>query len=98
MALGTMHAIRHRGLQIPDDIAVVGFDDLPLAASTTPPLTTVRQPLDEMSVHAVRLLIEQIGGDAPVASVRLMPHLVIRESCRGGAATNTSAKGGPVLA
>src|SRR5262249_48243363 len=59
MALGAMHAIRHRGLRIPQDIAVVGFDDLPLAASATPPLTTVRQPIDEMSTHAVRVLIEQ---------------------------------------
>jgi LacI family transcriptional regulator len=97
MALGALHAIHHVGLRVPDDVAVVGFDDLPLAASATPPLTSVRQPMSEMSAHAVRLLIEQISGQDTVTSVRLPARLVVRESCGGGAAAIPSAKGGSVL-
>ena len=97
MAIGALHAIRHRGLLVPNDIAVVGYDDLPLAAYATPSLTSVHQPIGEMGVHAVRLLIEQIRGQAPVSSVRLPARLVVRESSGGGAAPPTT-KGGPALA
>jgi LacI family transcriptional regulator len=97
MALGALHAVRHVGLRVPADVAVIGFDDLPLAASSTPPLTSVRQPIVEMSAHAVRLLIEQIRGQGPVESVRLPARLVVRESCGGGAAGIPNAKGGSVL-
>lgn len=60
MALGAMRAIRERGLRIPQDIAVVGFDDVPLAAQTDPPLTTVRQPMVEMGRAGVQLLAKLI--------------------------------------
>lgn len=85
MAVGALRAITHLGLRVPDDIAVVGYDDGPLAAYANPPLTSVHQPIGEMGAHAVRLLIEQIRGQAAGATVRLPAHLVVRES---------SAKGG----
>jgi LacI family transcriptional regulator len=97
MAIGAMHAIRSRGLRVPDEIALIGYDDLPLAAYATPPLASVHQPVGEMGAHAVRLLIEQIRGQGPATSVRLPARLVVRESCGGGAALS-SAKGGSVLA
>lgn len=96
MAVGALRAIRDRGLRIPEDVAVVGFDDLPLAQYTSPPLTTVRQPLNDMAAHAVRVLIEQIRGQGPTASVRLPARLVVRASSGGGTAL-PSAKGGSDL-
>jgi DNA-binding LacI/PurR family transcriptional regulator len=97
MAIGALHAIRDRGLRIPDDLALIGYDDLPIAANATPPLTSVRQPVSEMGAHAVRVLIEQIKGQGPASSVRIPARLVLRESTGGGAAL-PSAKGGSVLA
>jgi LacI family transcriptional regulator len=100
MAIGALEAIRNRGLRVPQHIAVIGYDDLPLAAHATPPLTSVHQPVDEMSAHAVRLVIEQIRGEGTSRSVQLVPRLVVRESSGGGgadAASLASAKGGAVL-
>lgn len=64
MALGVYQAVAERGLRIPEDLSVVGFDDLPEAHWATPPLTTVRQPLSEMSATALRLLVRMMDGDA----------------------------------
>jgi LacI family transcriptional regulator len=97
MALGALRAIRDRGLVVPDDVALVGFDDLPMAAFADPPLSSVRQPIGEMGANAVRVLVEQIKGQDPAASVRFPARLVVRESCGGGTAVH-SAKGGSVLA
>jgi DNA-binding LacI/PurR family transcriptional regulator len=97
MAIGALHAVRHRGLRVPEDIALIGYDDLPLAAYATPPLTSVHQPISDMGAHAVRLLVEQIRGRGPATSVRLPARLVVRESSGGGAVL-PSAKGGLVLA
>jgi LacI family transcriptional regulator len=97
MAIGALHAIRHRGLRIPADVALIGYDDLPLAASATPPLTSVRQPISEMGAHAVRLLIDQIRGQGPAMSVRLPARLVIRESS-GSGPVQPNPKGGPAHA
>ncbi len=93
MAVGALRAIRDRGLRVPDEIALVGYDDLPLVQHINPPLTSVQQPIGEMAAHAVRLLIEQIRGQSPVTSVRLPARLVMRDSSGGGAALH-SAKGG----
>jgi LacI family transcriptional regulator len=81
MAVGALRAIYESGLSAPEDIAVVGFDDLPLALYTKWPLTTVHQPIADVGATAVELLIERMKGAAPVASVRLPTRLVIRESC-----------------
>ncbi|WP_156725250.1 LacI family DNA-binding transcriptional regulator [Streptomyces apocyni] len=81
MALGAIRAARQRGLQVPDDISVVGFDDSPLIAFTDPPLTTVRKPVPAMGQAAVRTLLEEIGGTpAPQSEFVFMPELVVRGS------------------
>jgi LacI family transcriptional regulator len=96
MAVSALRAIHDRGLRVPDDIALIGYDDLPLAVFTSPPLTSVHQPISEMSANAVRVLIEQIRGQSSATSVRLPARLVVRGSCGGGAAL-LSAKGGSDL-
>src|SRR5690606_26872841 len=63
MALGAIAALRERGLQVPEDVAVMGFDDLPLAAASVPPLTTVRQPIQEMGAIAFRMVVRLAQGE-----------------------------------
>ncbi|MEV8564360.1 LacI family DNA-binding transcriptional regulator [Streptomyces sp. NPDC051322] len=81
MALGVVRAARERGLDVPDDISVVGFDDSQLIAFTNPPLTTVRQPVQAMAAAAVGALLEEIGGN-PVQRTEFVfqPELVVRGS------------------
>jgi DNA-binding LacI/PurR family transcriptional regulator len=80
-ALGAIRAIQERGLRIPHDISVVGFDDIPWAAFHTPSLTTVRQPLDRMGQMAAETLVRMIehGGDN-ASEIAIEPTLVVRES------------------
>ncbi|MHB8620024.1 MAG: LacI family DNA-binding transcriptional regulator [Chloroflexota bacterium] len=80
VALGVMRGLAQAGLRIPNDVAVVGFDDIALAAYCEPPLTTVRVPLAEMGRLAVEALLELIGGGAPPMEQRLSVNLVVRES------------------
>lgn len=82
MAVGALRALAGRGLRVPDDVAVVGYDDLGLAARTSPPLTTVRNPVAEMAEHAARLLLEQVEGDGAGGPMRVIlpPSLVRRHS------------------
>src|SRR6266536_579665 len=81
MALGAIRAARTRGLSVPGDVSVVGYDDSPLIAFTDPPLTTLRQPVREMSVAAVRALVDEIHGDpAPHSEDMFRPELVVRGS------------------
>ncbi len=82
VAFGAMKAIRERGLRIPDDLAVVGFDDLPMARYITPSLTTVRLPAIEQGEQGGRMLIDLISGKVPAeAQVYLETELVVRQSC-----------------
>jgi LacI family transcriptional regulator len=82
-AFGVVEAIRDRGLRIPDDVSVIGFDDIPTAASIHPRLTTVRQPLEEMGRQATRMLLEFIANpERQVERLDLPTSLVIRGSCR----------------
>jgi DNA-binding LacI/PurR family transcriptional regulator len=81
VATGAMGAIQSAGLHIPDDMAVVGFDDIFLAAHLQPPLTTVRVPAYGLGWTAAQVLISLIEGDEDVSSVTLETELVIRESC-----------------
>jgi DNA-binding LacI/PurR family transcriptional regulator len=60
MAIGAMRVAREQGLRIPDDLSVVGFDDIDLAAHVDPPLTTVHQPIRQKGADAVRLLIAEV--------------------------------------
>jgi LacI family transcriptional regulator len=81
-AFGVMEAVREHGLRIPADVSVVGFDDIPQAAHVHPPLTTVRQPLEEMGRQATRMLLEHIKDPLrPPKRVELPTELVVRQSC-----------------
>ncbi|MCX4393685.1 LacI family transcriptional regulator [Streptomyces sp. NBC_00264] len=80
-AAGVLRALRAAGRSVPDDIAVVGFDDIPMAEHTEPPLTTVRQPARRMGETAARLLLSHLGGTpVPEAPVVLPTELVVRHS------------------
>ncbi len=82
VALGALTALREAELQVPADVAVVGFDDVPTAAHTAPPLTTVRMPLLEMGEAAGHLLFELLESGPRECEARLLPtELVVRESC-----------------
>jgi LacI family transcriptional regulator len=82
-AFGAMDAIRHAGLDIPKDISLIGFDDIPQASTTYPKLTTIRQPLTEMGKVAVKLLLEQIGQPKiKPRQVTLETQLILRDSCQ----------------
>ena len=81
MALGLIHAIRDEGLDVPRDISIVGFDDIPEAAHFWPPLTTVRQDFAELGRRAVDLLLgPDRDPDAPRATTTIAPELVVRAS------------------
>ncbi|MEU2623311.1 LacI family DNA-binding transcriptional regulator [Streptomyces sp. NPDC007157] len=79
MAQGVLTVLQRAGKRVPDDIAVGGFDDSPVATSVSPALTTIRQPWDRISTEMVRVLLAQIGGEDP-AAVILPTELVRRES------------------
>jgi len=80
-ALGVYQAARRAGLRIPEDLSVVGFDDLPLTALTDPPLTTVHQPLAEMAVAATEMALALGRGEHPSqVGVELATTLTVRES------------------
>lgn len=82
MAIGAMRAAREAGYSIPEDIAFVGFDDLPLATRPVPQLTTVRQPIYQFGFNAVEILIDLIeNGTKPPRRVIMDTELIIRESC-----------------
>jgi DNA-binding LacI/PurR family transcriptional regulator len=81
MANGALSVLHRHGRSVPGDVAVVGFDDSSAALSCDPPLTTVRQPVEDMAAEMARLLLRQIDRvDAPHASVVFEPTLVIRQS------------------
>ena len=81
LAMGALLALHEGGVAVPDQVAVVGFDDLPNAAYTYPPLSTIRQPIYEKGVAAAKLLIDQIEGasDEP-QHLMLAPELIVRRS------------------
>lgn len=84
MALGAIRAIRARGLRVPADVCVIGFDDSPLLAFTDPPLTTVWQPVRAMAEAAVRALIDAMQGQSASRTEYVFrPELVVRESTTG---------------
>lgn len=82
MAMGVLEVLGELRLKVPDDIAVVGFDDIEEARFTSPPLTTVRQPLYEQGREAVRLLLSEVYGGARGERVTLHTEFVARRSCR----------------
>ncbi len=85
MAIGALKALRQAGRQVPQDIALVSFDDIPIASAIEPALTTVRQPIERMGSMAVEVLLSLVEGsseeEAPVQRIVLPTELVIRNSC-----------------
>jgi LacI family transcriptional regulator len=80
MAFGAMRALRNSGRRVPDDVAVVGFDDIPASAMTHPPLTTIRQPLYEMGRTAASMVMAAVRGESIAKRIELPTSLVIRDS------------------
>ena len=82
MALGVMRAMFEAGRDVPRDVSLIGFDDVPFARYLTPPLTTVSQDFEEIGERSVQLLLDAIGGvdgEAPVRTA-ITPELVVRDS------------------
>ncbi len=80
-AIGAIRAFMDHGMRVPDDVSVVGFDDIQSAAFQNPSLTTIRQPLRQMGAVSARILLQRIRGQATFPdSVPILPELVIRES------------------
>jgi DNA-binding LacI/PurR family transcriptional regulator len=82
MTLGALQAIHEHGLRIPEEIAVLGFDDMPWATSLRPPLTAVSQPAEEIGRTAAQLLLDRLDGTARAPrQVILQTTLIVRASC-----------------
>jgi DNA-binding LacI/PurR family transcriptional regulator len=88
MALGAMRAARRNGLRVPEDLEIIGFDDIPLAIASHPTLSTVHQPIAEKGRAATRLLLSELDGSAPREHLVLPTELVLRETT-----TNTRRPG-----
>jgi DNA-binding LacI/PurR family transcriptional regulator len=81
MAAGALRALARTGRRVPDDVAVIGFDDHPLAVQVTPALTTVRQPIEEFGTLAVKRLLALIAGSVSEPHATILPtSLIIRDS------------------
>jgi LacI family transcriptional regulator len=80
-ALGVIHELGQRGIKVPDDIAVTGFDDVPVARHMSPPLTTIRQPMEVLGAMAFDVLYSRINGASSEPDVLLPVELIVRESC-----------------
>ncbi|SIM79790.1 LacI family DNA-binding transcriptional regulator [Micromonospora cremea] len=95
VALGALVGALGRGLRVPQDLVITGFDDAPMAALVSPPLTTVRQPVRELAAEAARLILR--AADAPGApapdSIVLPTELVVRRSCGCSTSTPTGGTG-----
>ena len=88
MAIGVLSAVHDRGLSVPDDCAVVGCDNLPMASRTIPPLTTVDVPFYGTGESAMRTLVELMSGDKPEPTRRVLPvHMIYRSSTMGDKAS-----------
>jgi DNA-binding LacI/PurR family transcriptional regulator len=80
-AIGAIRMLRDSGLRVPEDVSVVGFDDIQGAAYHTPGLTTIRQPLNSMGHTAARILLQRIrSGSQDPKELPIVPELIVRES------------------
>jgi LacI family transcriptional regulator len=91
-ALGVIHALGQRGIRVPQDIAITGFDDVPVARHLHPPLTTVRQPMQDLGATAFDVLYSRISGGPSQRDVVLPVQLVVRESCGCAGSTAEEAQ------
>jgi len=76
-----IHALAQRGLKVPHDVAITGFDDVPVARHLHPPLTTIRQPMQELGAMAFDVLYSRISAGGGDSDTVLPVDLVVRESC-----------------
>jgi len=84
MALGVLLALQERGIRVPQDVSVVGFDDIPEAPYYLPPLTTVRQEFNEMGVVGIEYLLQLVEDpETLIQQHRIMPKLIVRQSSSG---------------
>ncbi len=96
IAMGVLDVLTRRGVRVPEDVRVTGFDDIPYAELVQPPLTTVRQPLEQITAEAVRVLTSRLAGaDSPPQRIAVAPELIVRGSTRperetSGAWANTT--------
>jgi LacI family transcriptional regulator len=81
MAIGAAHGLQRHGLRVPDDVSLVGFDDLPTSLYALPPLTTVHQPAYDMGRLAAQAVLQLLDGTKPTQMVP-PPRLIVRDSCR----------------
>ncbi|MCS4153310.1 LacI family transcriptional regulator [Salinibacter ruber] len=81
MAVGALRGLHEAGLQVPEDVALVGFDDIPTAKYVTPPLTTVHAPTQELGEQAMGLLLARLQGEPSPLHRTLKANLAVRESC-----------------
>jgi DNA-binding LacI/PurR family transcriptional regulator len=92
LALGAIRAARRRGLSVPGDVSVVGYDDSAFMSSVEPPLTTVRQPIEAMGRAAVASLLAQMRGEeTPADELLFEPELVVRKSTRPASSSRSAA-------
>jgi LacI family transcriptional regulator len=84
MAVGAISAVRAAGLRVPEEVAVAGFDDIPIGRYLSPSLSSVRVDVNRLGARAVELLCHAIAKDAPPAQELLETRLVVRRSCGGG--------------
>jgi len=83
IALGCIHALQREGFTVPDDMSVVGFDNIPFSKYFVPPLTTIAQPTEAIGRTCATLLLDLIDGRKPNKNRFILPHtLVVRESTR----------------
>ncbi|WOQ69782.1 substrate-binding domain-containing protein [Microbacterium limosum] len=81
MARAAIRVLTTEGIRVPEDVAIVGYDDTPVATDREPQLTTIRQPLERMGETMASLLIQVIAGTAPAERALIMPtELVVRET------------------
>lgn len=81
MAVGALDVLKGRGIRVPEDISITGYDDIFLSQITTPKLTTISQPKYELGKISAEMLFRLINGeDINASEIKLIPHLVVRES------------------
>ena len=90
MAIGVLLELQKRGIAVPEDVAIVGFDDIVIGRTFTPPLTTVRQPFDVIGQQAMQLLLTKLDGQSVPELTQIPAQLVLRQSCGCAAAKANS--------
>lgn len=84
MAIGAIRAIRNKGLDVPNDLSIIGFDNIPISRAITPALTTISQPIKKIAEEAMNILFDRMKGNisSPFKEVVLIPELIIRKSTK----------------